>query len=149
MCPKKSGVGRQQGSSLVMALFIIVVVSLLGAALMKMLSTSGKTIAYQVIGIRAFAAANTGAEVQLKALFPLGSSSTAQTCTSTDGVTGDIYGQIGGDTSTSLANCTITVTCADFEHDGVSYYHIESTGTCPLDNGKQTSRTVAVEARSL
>ncbi len=132
---------KQQGSALVMAVFIIVVVLLLATALANMLSSSSNTIAYQVIGTRAFAAANSGAEMRLKSLFPL--SSTAQLCDSTSIPTDTIRNTAG------LNNCFISVSCTNFEHESVIYYHIESTGTCDLDQDGQTSRTVVVEARSL
>lgn len=140
---------KQQGSALVMAIFIIVVVLLLATALVNMLSSSSNTIAYQVIGTRAFAAANSGAEMKLKELFPL--DSVAQRCDIND-LPGDTYFNQPYETignTAGLNNCFIRVICSDFEHDSVIYYKIQSTGTCDLDNSGQTSRTVVVEARSL
>lgn len=61
----------QQGSSLVIAIFILVVMLLLGVALTRVLSTSSETIAYEVVGARAYQAANIGLQRRLTELFPL------------------------------------------------------------------------------
>ncbi|HBY85826.1 MAG TPA: type II secretory pathway component, partial [Colwellia sp.] len=62
---------EQRGSALVLALFIIVVTTLLGAALVRMISANSETIAYEVIGTRAYQAAQAGAQRKLSELFPL------------------------------------------------------------------------------
>jgi len=145
----RSPMKKQQGSALVMAVFIIVVVLLLATALVNMLSSSSDSIAYQVVGTRAFAAANSGAEMRLKELFPLDSA--PQRCDSND-LPGDTNNNQVYDTirnTAGLNNCFIRVLCNDFEHDSVIYYKIQSTGTCSLDNSGKTSRTVVIEARSL
>ena len=136
MFPRKSGLDQQKGSSLLIAIFIMVIVSLLGTALLKMISSSASTIAYQVMGTRALAAANTGAERRLNELFPLGDSLTGQRCGETT-----IYDDTGG-TTTGLSHCSITTQCMDFQQFDVIYYHIESTGTCKL-----ASRTIIVKAK--
>ena len=62
---------KQQGSALLMALFIIIVLMLLGGALMGVLSTSSEAIAQEVIGTRAYMAANSAMQAELQKLFPL------------------------------------------------------------------------------
>ena len=146
---KKLSHHKQKGSALVMAVFIIVVVLMLATALINMLSSSSNAITYQVIGTRAFAAANAGAEMRLKVLFPLDSA--ALRCDSAD-LPGDTNNTVEYDTINNiigLTHCSIRVTCSDFENDSVIYYHIESTSTCVIDNDNHTSRTIAVDARSL
>lgn len=133
---KKLGLNQQKGGSLLIALFIMVIVSLLGTALLNTITSSGKTIAYQVTGTRALAAANTGAERRLNELFPLGNSLTAQRCDETT-----TYDDTGG-TTTGLSQCSIATQCTDFKQFDVVYYHIESTGTCNL-----ASRTIVVKAK--
>ena len=49
----------QRGSALMLALFIIIVVALLGTTLVRVLSTSSEAIAQEVIGTRALMAANS------------------------------------------------------------------------------------------
>ena len=69
---KKPGMlNNQQGISLAFLLFAIIIVSLLAAALMRINSQSGISIAQHVISTRAFFAAETGAHLQALAIFPV------------------------------------------------------------------------------
>jgi MSHA biogenesis protein MshP len=133
----------QRGSALVIAIFIIIVMSLLGAALVNMLDSSQESVAYEVLGTRAYAAAQSGAQWQLGQIFQAGAASDAvnacsvaapPTISSTDGLKG----------------CEIInpVTCSEYTHDTVRYFTIVSTGECTID-GEKTSRTIEVKARSL
>ena len=134
---------KQNGSALVMAIFIIIVVLLLATAVSRVLSSSATTIAYQVVGTRAFAAANSGAEYQLKQIFPLKTSATEP-----PNVCNDVIDKVL--LSDGLKNCRFSVVCEpSFSFDGVNYLRFKSTGTCELDNGNYTSRTVEIQARSL
>ena len=54
---KSRSSNKQKGSALVLAIFIIVVMTLLGTALVRMISTNAETIVYEVVGIRAYQAA--------------------------------------------------------------------------------------------
>lgn len=130
----------QRGSALVIAIFVIVVMSLIGAALVKMLRTSSNTVVYEVLGTRAFHAAQTGMQWQLQKLFPL--NNPAQRCTS--------FGSAPAiDTVDGFQNCQVSTTCEDnIEVSGVRYYRLTSTGSCAVDD-VVTSRTVEVQARSL
>jgi len=148
-CPKMQGIMQishfakaQEGSALVIAIFIIIVMSLLGAALVNMLDSSQESVAYEVLGTRAYTAAQSGAQWQLGQIFPVGNSNNVHGC----GVSlPPIISNING-----LQGCKILspITCTEFEHQGVRYFTIESTGQCSLD-GELTSRTVEIEARSL
>jgi len=130
-----------------MAIFIMVVLMLLGTALMKMLSSSSEAVAQEVIGTRALAAANSGMQGQLQKLFPL--DGVGAVCpASTD------YNNLAN--ITGLYHCSATVTCSNYvNHDGVNYYRLESTGKCGSgdisanNRAVLSSRTVQVEARSL
>ena len=62
---------RQSGSALVIAIFVLVIMTLLGSALIRMQSSSAETVVYEVMGTRAYAAAQTGIQWQLKEVFPL------------------------------------------------------------------------------
>ncbi|OKY24861.1 MULTISPECIES: pilus assembly PilX N-terminal domain-containing protein [Thalassotalea] len=130
-----------RGSALVIAIFVIVVMSLLGVALVKMLRTSSNTVVYEVLGTRAFHAAQTGMQWQLNKLFPL--NNPAQRCTS--------FGPAPRiDSVDGFQNCqVINTTCEDnIEVSGVRYYRLTSTGSCAVDD-VVTSRTIEVQARSL
>jgi len=134
---KNSSLHRQKGSSLMIAFFLMGVVALLGVSLLKMSSSSSKTIAYQVNSTRALAAANAGAERRLNELFPLSAKLIAQRC---DEITS--YDDFGSADPTGLSVCTIVAQCSDFQQFDVVYYHIESTGTCGI-----ASRTIIVDAK--
>ena len=59
------------GSSLVMALFIIVLMSILLLALGRQLISSSKSVSIEVQGNRAFNAAQSGLQLGLTQLYPL------------------------------------------------------------------------------
>ncbi len=131
---------QQSGSALVIAIFIIVVMTLLGSALVKMVSSNAETIAYEVIGTRAFQAAQAGAQKKMSILFPLLPSS--GTCT--------VDSEYDFSTIEGLENCkAVDVNCIqDATVSGVSYYSITSTGQCNVA-GVFTSRTIEIKAKSL
>ena len=146
----------QQGSALILALFVIIVVTMLGGALVRILSTSSETITQEVIGTRAFMAANSAMQAELQQLFPhsivvgvplIGSCN----ATNTYGLP-DLGNDIDG-----LYHCSASTTC-DLYHsqDSVNYYRLTSTGECGSGvieaESKmvvKSSRTIQVEARSL
>ena len=136
---------HNRGSALVIAIFVIVVMSLLGMALVKMMDSSQQNVAFEVLGTRAFSAAQTGAQWQLAQLFPVGlNSASANTCAGVSQAPPPVHNAPG------LQDCFIAspITCEDFLHDGVRYYTITSVGQCQLD-GEVTSRIIEVEARSM
>jgi len=132
---------QQKGSAIVIAIFVIVVMALLAAGLVKILASTAESVAYEVIGTRAYAAAQTGAQWQLLEVFPH-DTDTRTACQST--ITEPDFSSVEG-----LKDCTATVTCNDDgEFDGTTYYIITSVGKCEV-GGVITSRTVEIEARSL
>ncbi|MBA6348451.1 MULTISPECIES: type II secretory pathway component [unclassified Colwellia] len=132
---------KQKGSAIVIAIFVIVVMALLGAGLVKILSSSAESVAYEVIGTRAYAAAQTGAQWQLLEVFPH-DTDIRTTCQNI--IIEPDFSNVKG-----LENCEALVTCNDDgEFDGTTYYIITSTGQCSI-GGVITSRTVKIEARSL
>ena len=136
---KNSILKKQKGSALVIAIFIIVVMSLLGSALVKIISTNAETIAYEVIGTRAYQAAQTGAQKKMSQLFPL--SPTVGVCNIN--TVPDDFSSVKG-----LENCTaVNVGCIeDATVNGVTYYTITSTGQCTVA-GISTSRKIEISAR--
>lgn len=141
---------NQKGSSLLLAIFIIVVVMLLGASLVELLSTGNEGVAQEVLGTRALAAANSGMQGQLQILFPLNGA--VGTCPVVD----TLY-----DFSdvTGLYNCDASVSCNNYVTDsstGIHYYRLVSTGSCgtgTMEASSQnivlSSRTIQVDARGL
>lgn len=131
---------RQDGSTLVVAIFVIVVLGLLVSALSQLVRTSAGSTVVEVQGNRAFMAAQSGIQVAMIELFPL-NSSTAD-CSEVNIAT--VAYSSGG-----LAQCRSKVSCNAFNYSGGdTHYRLESTGTCEAGNTK-TSRTVAVEARTI
>ncbi|MFT7006487.1 MAG: MSHA biogenesis protein MshP [Colwellia sp.] len=131
---------KQKGSALVIAIFIIVVITLLGAALVRMTSSNAETIAYEVIGTRAFQAAKSGAQKKMSELFPLLPNN------------GVCLGDVEYDFSSieGLENCkAINVGCTEEATvNGVIYYTITSTGQCNVAD-VFTSRQIEISARIL
>jgi MSHA biogenesis protein MshP len=142
---KVQGNKKQRGSALVIAIFVIIVMSLLGAALVKIMTSSQENVAYEVLGTRAYLAAQSGAQWQLAQLFPVGLTSTTLNRCNDVSQRPPIIDHIPG-----LKNCKIVspVTCDDFLHLNVVYYTIRSVGECNID-GEFTSRIIEIEARSL
>jgi MSHA biogenesis protein MshP len=132
---------RQSGSALVIAIFVLVMMTLLGSALIRMQSSTAETVVYEVMGARAYAAAKTGLQWQLTEIFPL--NTTGITLCNTNIVEPTISDVTG------LENCQFEITCDDsISHDGVQYYTLTSTGTCSVA-GVETSRTIEIEARNI
>lgn len=64
----------QQGSMLVIALFVIIVLGLLGLTLTRLLSSTSETIIHEVLGQRAINSAKSGIECAVAAKFGAGCS---------------------------------------------------------------------------
>ena len=62
---------KQQGSSIVLAWIVIIILTLLGSVLMRIISTSSETVSQEVLGTRAYMAANSAMQGELQLLFPL------------------------------------------------------------------------------
>lgn len=128
----------QRGSMLLIAVFIITVMSLLGLAIVQMLSDTSRSVVYEVYGARAFNAANSGAQRTLQKLFPV---SGAGSCLATDSL--DLSTQI------AFSGCSVTMTCQSFTvtESGYTHYRVESLADC-TGGEFTTQRKIAVEARS-
>lgn len=154
------GVSQQQaknisGSALVVALFVIIVMSILGAGLVKILDSSSETVAYEVIGTRAFQTAQIGLQWGVQQRFPLLPATpthcdgTVVTAVSSDS-SSDLVGLVPDFSDVEgLKGCHVTkLLCTDFRVDGETYFTIESTGQC--DSGDViTVRKLEVTARTL
>ena len=137
---------RQSGSALVIAIFVLVIMTLIGNALIRMQSSSAETVVYEVMGARAYAAAQTGLQWQLTEIFPLNIG--AKQCERNS--EGDIEinePDISG--VKGLENCQFEITCDDsISLYDVQYYKLTSIGTCSIA-GIKTSRTIKIEARNI
>ena len=142
-CKMQSNSNKHRGSALVIAIFVIIVMSLLGAALVKMMDSSHENVAFEVLGTRAYAAAQSGLQWQLSRLFPLGED--AVTCQTQQDINDNLPSFAVTD---GLNQCSVSITCTSFDREGVNYYTVTSVGECQLDS-EVTSRIIEVEARSL
>ncbi|WP_237162544.1 MSHA biogenesis protein MshP [Shewanella halifaxensis] len=150
-----SSISKQNGSALVIGVFIITVMFLLAAALINVLNDADQQISVEVWGTRALAAANSGADKSLAALFPVNGSGncTAQTTWNIGSETGLV----------GFHGCEVVMTCSRVEtsypapQENMTQYLITSTATCSTgecDSGVgsessciRVSRQVEVEAR--
>lgn len=137
---------KQSGSALVIAIFVLVIMTLIGSALIRMQSSAAETVVYEVMGSRAYAAAQSGIQWQLTEVFPLGIGKMQCKRNSAGAIEinePDISGVAG------LENCQFDISCDDsISHAGVQYYKLASTGSCSVA-GIETSRTIEIEARNI
>lgn len=126
----------QQGSMLVMAVFIIVIFGLLASALTSILSSSQDTVSYEVLGIRAQATANAGMEAGLYRVLRNSVACNVIPAASTP-LTVNIDNTVVG-----LVQCHVSVTCnqrAAVNGSTTTYYILNSTGICIASNNKLTA----------
>ena len=131
---------RQRGSMLVIAIFVIVVMSLLGLTITQILSASSDAVIHEVYGVRALNAAQTGIQASIADAFPV---SGASVCAGTGTPLVLDLSAVNG-----LENCTVTATCVmtPFDAGTVEYYRFNSVGTCSAGD-VIASRHVAVDAK--
>ena len=133
MCYRRS----QRGFSLPIAIFILVIMALIGAAMVTIMQNSQQSVSTAVLSTRAFFAAQSGAQYTLGQLFPLaGGAANCQASYPTLTFT------TGG-----LAGCTATLSCTSRSIGGKSYYTLVSAGACAAGTN-QAVRQIEVQARS-
>lgn len=137
MCRKTSPVSKHRvaGFGLPLALFILIILGLLAAALYRVNATSVLQSAQEVITARALLAAESGAQSMMMRIFP------------TSGATNCTAQNITFSTS-GLNNCTAAMTCSITTVNAINYYNIQSTGRCAVGT-ISAQRTLAVQARNL
>ena len=127
------------------ALFIIVVMGLLVAALSRLVISSSSMVSTEVLGARAFFAAQTGLESGLAELYPL----QRKTSASVSAATGEPAVCPNKDyvfSTSGLAQCEAEVSCVESNDTatGIRHYYLKSIGSC--DEGSYTSsRTLEME----
>ena len=128
---------KQQGISLALLLFVIIIISLLAAALVRLNAQSNLSNAQQVISTRAFFAAESGAQLQAMRIFPVNGG--AAVCANqnynfvTDGING----------------CTANTTCLANNVNGQDYYQVTSAGQCNAGQPLQATRTIEIRLKNL
>lgn len=132
---------HQRGSMLVVALFILVVLTLLAGTMVTIISGSSKTVIHEVYGLRAQYAAQAGLETLIAQSFP--ANGAAQVCNLNESSTAS-FSQING-----FRNCRFDAQCTssdiNFNGENHRFYRFASTGFC--DTGETVvSRTLFVDA---
>jgi MSHA biogenesis protein MshP len=124
-----------QGSMLIIALFVIIVLALLGLTMTRLLSSSSETIIYEVLGQRAINAARSGIECAVADEFGAGCDNPAFK---------DLSGVVG------LENCSYRVveaTPKTITDGGRTFTYLTFTGTGQCTAGKiNVTRIVYVDA---
>jgi len=145
MCHKPKFYKHQQGISLLMMIFFIVLIAVVSVALVKITATATVSIGNEIISSRSFFAAESGAQNALALLFPL-NGTVVTTCST---VTNALNSPSISLTATGLGSCSVSVVCnGPAMINGRYYYEIESTGQC--GSGESVAvRTIRVAARTL
>jgi MSHA biogenesis protein MshP len=136
---------RQAGFSIPAAIFVLVVVSMLGVAMVNILNQGQEAVAREVISIRALMAAESGAERGLQNVLVAGVA-----CSGAPGtpaaLTSINFGVVAG-----MQGCTANVLCeqvqVDIDNNGVQvpFYTLTSTGQCGSPSDPAV-RTIQVQA---
>ena len=137
---------KQSGSALIMAVFIIIVISLLGMSLMSMQRDSAETTSYEIYAARAYLAAYSASEIALVKLFPLGDTEvSAANCTAVDPV------DLPDDNDTiGFHGCSASYTCETISAASSTTIRYKVTSTAVCENSEiNTRRQITVEATSL
>lgn len=127
----------QQGSTLVLALFVIVLISALVLGMLSQQLSSSEAVSYEVQGNRAFNAAQSGLQRALVQLYPLAGTATCTTVAPNISFSGD-----------GLAGCSAVISCravVNPQNVARPLYRLQSQGTCAAD-AIITSRVVTMDA---
>lgn len=138
-----STLSAQRGGALVIGLFVITVMFLLASALINVVQDADEQVNLEVLGTRAFAAANSGADVALARLFPLDASAGECDYSAQSWTPPNVVGFKG---------CSVQLACRVTDYSGAVQYLVSSeatcfAGPCDGDNCMRVNRKVEVEAR--
>ena len=132
---------QQQGSVMVIALFVIVVLAMLGATMAQITMASNQTVISDMAGLHAKNAAQVGLETLAAQSFPL--SNPIAVCNTTVTAPANFTNIPGYANCDFRAQCTTTsVMKGSAEH---YFYRFTSTGQCDVGN-TIVSRTLSFEA---
>ncbi|PSW10216.1 hypothetical protein C9I98_25250 [Photobacterium sanctipauli] len=134
---------KQRGSALIVSIFIITVMAVMAAAMIKIDWSSQDTTSREVFATRAWYAAHSGNEYMLSKLFPLGETSSKP----------EYCKDYTGELEPSLFDChALILTCTKHEYGGAETqkykYQLEATATCGT-GAFETTRTQETWAKDL
>ena len=127
---------KQQGLGLPLAIFIITVMAFIAVAINELSEDNARITGVNVLSMRAFYAAESGANVGLHLLFP--PTGTPATCNA---------GLVSNHsfTGAGLAQCNVSVSCTSVVSGSNTLVELTSTGTCGSGD-EQATRVVQVVA---
>lgn len=122
MCPEMRAHrrGSQGGAGLPLALFVLVVLSLVAVALSELSREAGNRHGLEVNAVRAFYAAESGAQMAVHRVYPPAGSGSA--CSA--GVVGQTFAVEG------LVGCRVSVDCVSQVIGASTFREFTSTGVC-------------------
>ncbi|WP_250656585.1 hypothetical protein [Alkalimarinus coralli] len=129
---------KQRGIGLPVALFVITVLALIVIALTDLEESSGVSFSLDINSMRAFYAAESGAQIDMAKIFPVGGS-VANCSASTSTVTFP-------STAAGLSGCSATVERSCVVVDSNKYFSLRSTGACGSGIDR-AERVIVVRAR--
>ncbi|KVX00046.1 hypothetical protein [Shewanella frigidimarina] len=138
----------QQGSALIIGVFVLTVMFLLAASLIRIVGDADESVNMEVWGTRAFFSANSGADAALAQLFPVDGS--VADCTSVSST------WVPPNNAPGFHNCRVNISCNTATVGSVNQHRINSTAVCETGNCTgnsnsstclRVSRQVEVEAR--
>jgi MSHA biogenesis protein MshP len=138
----------QRGSALIIGVFVLTVMLLIAASLIRIVGDADESVNMEVWGTRALFSANSAADAALAQLFPV--NGTTANCTNVSSIWTPPSGLVG------FHGCSVSVSCNTATVGSIVQYRINSlaiceTGNCAGSASSSTclrvSRQVEVEAR--
>ncbi|MDA7746402.1 MSHA biogenesis protein MshP [Psychromonas sp.] len=136
------GLKRQSGGAILIAIFVVIVIALLGSTLVSLQRDSAKSVSFEVYAARAYLSAYSGSEMALTALFPVGGEVTD--CNAVNTAPTLPTNNIG------FHACSVSVSCSSTTASAgvATRYKVVSTAIC--ESGEILSRRqITVEAADL
>jgi len=146
MYPEFNTATKQAGFSLPIAVFILVIMSLLAAAIVQLSSRNNLSSAQEVFSTRAFYAAESGASWAMSQLF-FNATGSATKAFSDIQCGSPVNGKTLNFTAAGLGGCSATLSCSVDTVGSTGYYRIVSTGVCGTGQ-VQARRVVEVGGRN-
>lgn len=142
---KTNSRSRQTGLSIPLAIFVLVIIAMLGAAMVNILNLGQESVAREVVSMRALMAAESGAERGLNTVLEGGAA-----CTGDLSVAPTDLDNLSWSPWTiaapGLAGCTAVVSCGQINIAGTAYYSFRSEGECG-PAGDRAHRVIQVQAK--
>jgi MSHA biogenesis protein MshP len=138
---------KQSGSALVIAIFVIIVISLLGSAMMVLQRDSSEITSYEVFASRAYLSAYSASEIALVELFPLQIQNASAAIASCSNVTRN---PSLPNNNAGFHGCSANVGCTQIAVSAgmATRYKVVSTAVCQ-NSQINTRRQITVEASDL